>query len=149
MENTHPWVQFIDFYFELALNYKHIKSVLGTRWWFHMRERNLKGVFSTWRLIQCKLYSTSEFWFDSLMLICNNQDSLAGVTKVYAAFSVDMFHLIRLIKDQLVTVSVFAHVTITNWFGVISSVLQNVNIAVVITLGKTHVKIELQTEVTH
>ncbi|KAL3977653.1 SLAM family member 8 [Sarotherodon galilaeus] len=57
MEDTHPFERFIDFYFELGLNYKDIKTVLCSRHSFHISERHLKRVLSTRGHTRHKAYS--------------------------------------------------------------------------------------------
>ncbi|XP_042073225.1 uncharacterized protein LOC121813492 [Haplochromis burtoni] len=57
MEDTHPFERFIDFYFELGLNYKDIKTVLCIRHSFHISERHLKRVLSARGHTRHKAYS--------------------------------------------------------------------------------------------
>nr|XP_033492050.1 uncharacterized protein LOC117263018 [Epinephelus lanceolatus] len=46
MERIHPWERLIEFYFEIGLKYKDIKSVLASKHGFHVSERQLKRLLN-------------------------------------------------------------------------------------------------------
>ena len=63
-----------EFYFEIGLKYKDIKSVLGSRDGFLISKRHLKRLLNA----KCNITLTSQSWLNSLAINCNTLDSFTG-----------------------------------------------------------------------
>ncbi|XP_074525951.1 uncharacterized protein LOC141790170 [Halichoeres trimaculatus] len=57
MEGAHRWGRFIDFYFEIGLKYKDIKTILESRHGCQISERHLKRVLKARGLFRRRYYS--------------------------------------------------------------------------------------------
>ncbi|XP_036006071.1 uncharacterized protein LOC118566787 [Fundulus heteroclitus] len=84
MADTHPWGRYIDFYFELGLEYKHIKSVLDSRHGFSISERHLKRVFRARGLIRRKSFSDLAVLVEFINNQLQSSGQLHGYRWMYA-----------------------------------------------------------------
>ncbi|XP_030609254.1 uncharacterized protein LOC115796912 [Archocentrus centrarchus] len=84
MEDAHPWGEYIDFYFDLGLNYKDITSVLGSRHGFHISERHLKRVLSARGHTRRKAYSDLAALVDFISNELQYSGQLHGYRWMYA-----------------------------------------------------------------
>ncbi|XP_019729826.1 uncharacterized protein LOC109518449 isoform X2 [Hippocampus comes] len=83
MEGVQPFVSLIEFYFEIGLKYKDIKSVLDVKYGFQISERHLKRVLNQRGLFRRKTFNDLGVLVDFIRNQLQHSGQLHGYRWMY------------------------------------------------------------------
>ncbi|XP_051939858.1 uncharacterized protein LOC127613013 [Hippocampus zosterae] len=84
MERVQPFVSLIEFYFEIGLKYKDIKSVLDVKYGFQISERHLKRVLNQRGLFRRKTFNDLAVLVDFIRNQLQHSGQLHGYRWMYS-----------------------------------------------------------------